>query len=208
KAARRARACARHYRASLERPRRRPSTRDRRDPRSRTTARPRLLYGWMAPQRERYAGGVRRTARGLGRGEASQRRRRRTPGELSCPCASASGVGQGVLPGRFLPSPLEHPRGQAGRGPIQSAAPHSCLPELCNRRQRLPERVVQPGRAAAGDAAHAGGLPGRGRTDPRPGRRAAELPPGHSYQVHKRSPSETEPRMTAQRGTRTNLIES
>ena len=67
-------------------------------------------------------------------GETSQRRRRRTPGELSCPCAGASGVGQGVLPGRFLPSPLEHPRGQAGRGPIQSGAPNTCLPELRDRR--------------------------------------------------------------------------
>ena len=53
-------------------------------------------------------------------GEASQRRRRRTPGELPCPCAGASGVGQGVLPGRFLPSPLEHPREQSGRGPTQT----------------------------------------------------------------------------------------
>ena len=53
-------------------------------------------------------------------GEASQRRRRRTPGELSCPCAGPSGVGQGVLPGRFLPSPLEHPRKQSWRGPTQT----------------------------------------------------------------------------------------
>ena len=156
-------------------------------------------------------------------GEASQRRRRRTPGELPCPCAGASGVGQGFYRGGFcrhLWNILENNPGEdrprrcsslLPSGAMQPQAPRKVLllvaggagPSLRFRltrrpRQRLPERVVQPGRAAARDAAHATGdrnshslqlvrtlcrgLRRRGHTDSRPGCRAAELPPGQSYQ--------------------------
>lgn len=247
--------------------------------------RPSLLYGWMAPQRGRHAGGVRRRARGLGRGRAvargtargsgmsyrqsfkrpiasglrphrlgldALRRGQRQGGRSNTPARGATrricwqakqvkGGDGGRLVNSLVPAPV-HPAWGKGfyrggfcrhlwniledspgedrprrcssllpSGTVQPQAPHKVLllvaggagPSLRFRlarrpRQRLPQRVVQPGRAATRDAAHAGGdlnshspqlartscrgLPGRGRTDPRPGRRAAELPPGQSCQ--------------------------